>query len=79
MNPGTTSQTVHIHRPSSPQARQAGPWSVEAIQQLLDKPLLELVFEAQTVHRQHWPAGDIELATLLSVVDADRKLSRFLV
>ena len=67
MNPGTTSQTVHIHRPSSPQARQAGPWSVEAIQQLLDKPLLELVFEAQTVHRQHWPAGDIELATLLSV------------
>ena len=67
MNPGTTSQTVHIHRPSSPQARQAGPWSVEAIQQLLDKPLLDLVFEAQTVHRQHWPAGDIELATLLSV------------
>ena len=29
--------------------------------------MLELVFEAQTVHRQHWPAGDIELATLLSV------------
>lgn len=67
MNPGTTPQTVHIHRPSSPPARQAGPWSVEAIQQLLDKPLLELVFEAQTVHRRHWPAGDIELATLLSV------------
>lgn len=67
MNPGTTSQTVHIHRPSSPQARRAGPWSVEAIQQLLDKPLLDLVFEAQTVHRQHWSAGDIELATLLSV------------
>ena len=35
MNPGTTSQTVHIHRPSSPPARQAGPWSVEAVQQLL--------------------------------------------
>ena len=67
MTPGTTHQTDHIHRPSSPPARQAGPWSVEAIQQLLDKPLLELVFEAQTVHRQHWPAGDIELATLLSV------------
>ena len=67
MNPSTTPQTVHIHRPSSPPDRQAGPWSVDAIQQLLDKPLLELVFEAQTVHRQHWPAGDIELATLLSV------------
>jgi biotin synthase len=28
---------------------------------------MDLLFEAQTVHRQHWPAGDIELATLLSV------------
>ena len=34
-----------------------GPWTVEAIQALLDKPLLDLLFEAQTVHRQHWPTG----------------------
>ncbi len=40
---------------------------MEAIQALLDKPLLDLLFEAQAVHRQHWPKGDIELATLLSV------------
>ncbi|MBN9342472.1 MAG: biotin synthase BioB, partial [Comamonadaceae bacterium] len=67
---GTTPdvQPVHLHRrASAPTALAAGPWQVEAIQALLDKPLMDLLFEAQTVHRQHWPAGDIELATLLSV------------
>ena len=59
-------QPVQLHRRAST-AAPAGPWSVDAIQALLDKPLMDLLFEAQTVHRQHWPAGDIELATLLSV------------
>lgn len=58
--------TVQVHR-RTPPAAQKGAWSLEAIQALLDKPLMDLLFEAQTVHRQHWPAGDIELATLLSV------------
>ena len=44
-----------------------GAWSVQAIQELLDKPFMDLMFQAQSVHREHWPAGDIELATLLSV------------
>ena len=62
-------QTVAFH--ARPQAREmaeaSGPWSVAAVQALLERPLLELLFEAHTVHRQHWPEGDIELATLLSV------------
>jgi len=62
----SATQPVQVHRrPSAPAVQ--GPWTVEAIQALLDKPLLELLFQAQTVHRAHWPAGDIELATLLSV------------
>jgi len=60
-------QAVVLHRPAKPAPAPEGRWSVEAIQALLDKPLMELLFEAQTVHRQHFPAGDIELATLLSV------------
>ena len=59
-------QAVTIHRPTKLAAPQ-GEWAVEAIQALLDKPLMDLLFEAQTVHRQHWPEGTIELATLLSV------------
>ena len=42
-------------------------WRVEDVQALLNLPFNELLFRAQTVHRAHWPAGDIELATLLSV------------
>ena len=61
-------QPVHFHRPAAAAAvAPVGPWSVDAIQALLDLPFMDLLFRAQTVHRQHWPAGDIELATLLSV------------
>ena len=61
-------QSVQWHA-SVQQAAQADDqrWSVEAIQQLLDLPFMDLMFRAQTVHRQHWPEGEVELATLLSV------------
>jgi biotin synthase len=61
-----TGRPVTLHRPATPGVA-AGPWSVEAVQALLDKPFLELLFDAQEVHRRHFPKGDIELATLLSV------------
>ena len=51
----------------SASAMACGPWTVAAVQALLERPLMDLLFEAQTVHRQHFPDGDIELATLLSV------------
>ena len=61
-------QPMHWHPPAAV-AADSGPqrWSVEAVQQLLDLPFMELLYRAQTVHRQHWPDGAIELATLLSV------------
>ncbi|MBS0449719.1 MAG: biotin synthase BioB [Proteobacteria bacterium] len=62
----TVGAEVTLHRPAKP-GRAHGPWSVEAIQVLLDKPLMDLVYQAQTVHREQFPEGDIELATLLSV------------
>lgn len=62
------SQTLQFHPRPAPLA-QAGDegWSVQAVQDLLDLPFMDLLWRAQTVHRAHWPAGDIELATLLSV------------
>ena len=65
-NPQTLSHTVTLHRPAK-STTATGPWTVQAIQDLLDLPFMELVYKAQTVHREHFPAGDIELATLLSV------------
>ena len=58
-------QAITLRRPVKVGAE--GRWSVDAVQELLARPLMDLLFEAQTVHRQHFPAGDIELATLLSV------------
>ena len=61
-------QPMHWHQPAAPGADSGHQrWSVEAVQQLLDLPFMELLYRAQTVHRQHWPEGEIELATLLSV------------
>lgn len=61
-------QPMHWHQPAAPVADSGHQrWSVEAVQQLLDLPFMELLYRAQTVHRQHWPDGEIELATLLSV------------
>ena len=46
---------------------EPGEWTPESVQALLDSPFLELLWRAQAVHRAHWPEGDMELATLLSV------------
>lgn len=42
-------------------------WTTADILELLNQPLLDLVYRAQTVHRQHNPEGDVQLATLMSV------------
>lgn len=42
-------------------------WNTAEILNLLQQPLLDLVYQAQTVHRAHNAANDIQLATLLSV------------
>jgi len=42
-------------------------WTVAEIQALLQKPLMDLVYEAQSLHRQFQPRNAIQLATLLSV------------
>ncbi|MEG2050415.1 MAG: biotin synthase BioB, partial [Comamonas sp.] len=64
----TATQAVHWHQPVTATASSAPQrWSVDAIQALLDLPFLDLLHQAQSVHRENWPAGEIELATLLSV------------
>jgi biotin synthase len=42
-------------------------WTTDDIVALLERPLLDLVFEAQAVHRRHNPANTVQLATLLSI------------
>lgn len=42
-------------------------WTTDEIVALLERPLLDLVHEAQTIHRRHNPANSVQLATLLSI------------
>lgn len=42
-------------------------WQLEEAQALFDKPLLDLLFEAQQVHRQYHSANEIQVSTLLSI------------
>ncbi|QMV73868.1 biotin synthase BioB [Comamonas piscis] len=68
-NPGTTTSALHWHPKVAvtDQTKAAEPWPVAQVQALFDMPFMALMFHAQTVHHAHWLAGDIELATLLSV------------
>ncbi|HWK61875.1 MAG TPA: biotin synthase BioB [Eoetvoesiella sp.] len=42
-------------------------WPVEAILDLYDLPMLDLLYQAQTVHRQHHEANAVQLSSLLSI------------
>ncbi|MCA3130838.1 MAG: biotin synthase BioB [Betaproteobacteria bacterium] len=42
-------------------------WTVEQVQALLDLPLPELLFRAQTAHREHHDPARVQLSTLLSI------------
>ncbi|MCU0761841.1 MAG: biotin synthase BioB, partial [Hydrogenophaga sp.] len=42
-------------------------WSVADVAALFDLPFADLLYQAQTVHREHFDPTEVELATLLSV------------
>lgn len=42
-------------------------WTLEQAQNLFNKPFLELMFEAQQIHRQHFDPRQVQVSTLLSI------------
>lgn len=66
-------KTVQFHRKPdssiSPSASptQAEAWSVQAIEDLLNLPFGDLMFQAQQVHRAHFAPNEVQLSTLLSI------------
>jgi len=65
--PQPQTHQVTLHRPSRPAPSALPAWSRKQVLALMDRPFLDLVAQAHAVHVEHWPAGDIELASLLSV------------
>ena len=42
-------------------------WSIEEVEKLLGRPFMDLLFEAQSVHRQHFDPNQVQVSTLLSI------------
>ena len=42
-------------------------WTVEEIEQILNSPLIDLVYKAQTIHRAYHEDNTVQLASLLSI------------
>lgn len=57
--------------PLSALKRRAPPaqprWRVDEIETLFALPLMDLLYRAQQVHREHFDANEIQLSTLLSI------------
>ncbi|MDN3609667.1 biotin synthase BioB [Vibrio ostreicida] len=42
-------------------------WTVSEVRQLMEKPFMDLMFEAQTIHRQYQQTNHVQVSTLLSI------------
>ncbi|OOF16522.1 biotin synthase BioB [Salinivibrio sp. MA427] len=42
-------------------------WTAQDVQALFDKPFMDLLFDAQQVHREYHPANQVQVSTLLSI------------
>jgi len=55
-----------LKRPA-PQGEETQRWSVAQIEQLFALPFNDLMFQAQSVHRQHFDPNAVQVSTLLSI------------
>ena len=42
-------------------------WTRDEVRQIYDTPLMELIYQAATVHREHHATGEVQVCTLLSI------------
>jgi biotin synthase len=66
----TAVQPMRLHKSSSKAAAKSVSeprWPLSAVLALFDLPFPDLLYRAQAVHREHFDACELELATLLSI------------
>ena len=60
-------QNMTTLRPATVPVDAHHEWTRDAVEGLLTLPFLELVFRAQSVHRQHFDPNEVQVSTLLSI------------
>jgi biotin synthase len=61
-------KAVALHRPAAAiTLPETATWPLADVMALFDLPFTDLMFQAQQTHRANFDAGDVELATLLSI------------
>ena len=58
---------VRIHPRAQPPQAAPGRWATADIETLFDLPFADLMFRAQSVHREHFNPTEVQLSTLLSI------------
>lgn len=58
--------TIEFVKPVAPR-QETNRWSVAEIAALFELPFSDLIFRAQTVHRQHFDPNAVQVSTLLSI------------
>ena len=58
---------AHASALSESSSASTTPWTVAEVEALYQLPLMDLIFRAQQVHRQHFDANEIQRSALLSV------------
>jgi biotin synthase len=57
----------HAANPMEPRIQPRHDWTLAEVEALLDQPLNDLLFRAQTLHRAHFDPNRVQVSTLLSV------------
>ncbi len=60
-------EPLEIHPSIPAPSANRDKWTVEAIKKLFEKPFIDLLFEAQKTHREHFKPNAIQLSTLVSI------------
>ena len=66
-NATVTPQPVQIVRRAAASETSHERWPVDAVEALFELPFNDLLFRAQSVHREHFEPNEVQLSTLLSI------------
>lgn len=67
LEPTTNNKPVTDNAAKLATESKANRHSRAQIEQLFDLPLMDLLLQAQTIHRQHFKANEVQISTLLSI------------